>query len=135
MGTTVTDLMVENHALLLQLIELRKNVVDKKSNLIYNAFFDNLVSRFAYIVDNHTCKYKKYSNYDDLYQEGMLGLSIALNKFNPERSKNFFKIANWYIKTKVKRSACKFGVITVPLKVKKCDIPKRVYDDVYLLSF
>jgi RNA polymerase sigma factor (sigma-70 family) len=85
----------------------------------YRQHFDFLIKKFSYIPELHARRYMKYSNYPDLLQEGMLGLVMALENFDMNRSNNFFKIANWYVKTRIKRSANKFDVISVPMAVGK----------------
>jgi len=127
--TIITKEMEVNAAILLDLIKLRKRQnKSKKDAAKYKTCFRQAINRFAYIVAMHTNKYKKFANYEDLYQEGMVGLVLALNNFDPERSKNFFKIANWYIKTRIKRSANKFDVINVPMNVAKDVALNRVSD-------
>lgn len=119
---TVTKQMEDNAALLSELIYLRDKKNETKSKideLNYNNCFIKAINRFKYIVEIHTNKYKKYSNYEDLFQESLIGLTIALNNFNPQRSKNFFKIANWYVKTRVKRAANKYNIINVPMNIAK----------------
>lgn len=85
----------------------------------YENYFSFLVKKFSYIPEIHTKRYMKYSNYHDLLQEGNLGLVIALNKFDMKRSNNFFRLANQYVKTRVKRAANKFDVINVPISIGK----------------
>lgn len=119
-AVVVTPLMEKNFAILSDLIETRKyKEMSAVDNAKYNAAFTQALNKFSYIVDIHTNKYKKFSNYDDLKQEGMIGLVYALLNFKPERSKNFFKLANWYIKTKVKRSANKHLVVNIPMHLAK----------------
>ena len=118
----VTKEMIDNLAILNKLIELR--IIKDKSKLIKDKInYDNqlnlTIKKFSYIVDIHTNNYKKYANYQDLKQEGLMGLFLALNKFNPDRSKNFFKLANWYIGTRILRSAHKHDVIRFTLKQSK----------------
>jgi RNA polymerase sigma factor (sigma-70 family) len=120
-GVNMVDikaLMDENLLLLNRLIQLRtiKDVLSCKENdLKYEQCFKEALNKFSYIVDVNTSRYKKFSNYKDLLQEGKIGLIISLAKFDPNRSKNFFKLANWYIKTRIKRAANKHDVISAPI--------------------
>lgn len=116
----ITEEMEINAAILDELISLRKNRKNsKKDELLYNRAFNKAIDKFSYIVSINCNKYKKYPNFEDLKQEGMLGLICALNRFDPSRSKNFFKFATWYIKTRIKRSANKFDVINLPMNIAK----------------
>lgn len=127
----VSEQMISNHNFLCDLIELKnkkeltKNKSDQRK---YNAAFNKAMSRFGYIVDMHSTKYKNFPNYQDIIQEGRIGLAFALEKFNPERSKNFFKIANWYCKTRIKRSANKHCVINTPLSSTERVVINRMQD-------
>lgn len=125
----ITKEMEENAELLNELIELRKNrSVSKIDEIKYNRCFQKALNKFSYIVTRHSNRYKKYSNYEDLYQEGLMALMVALNKFDPNRSKNFFRLANWYTKTKIRRLANKYNVISVPMKGAKENALNRVDD-------
>ncbi len=122
MQESIRQQMEENMVLLINLIESKKQFNEtksRKSELYYNKCFNDAINKFSYIVEKHTNRYKKYSNYEDLFQEGLFGLTMALNKYDPNRSKNFFKFANWYIKTRVIRAANKFNTINIPMHVAK----------------
>ena len=120
--TKITKEMEDNADILNKLIELRnkKNITKLKVDEIkYNKFLTEALDRFSYIVDLHTNRYKRYSNYEDLKQEGRIGLLMSLNKFDPERSLNYFKLATWYIRTRIKRCANKYDIINVPMAIAK----------------
>ena len=118
----ITKEMIDNANLLNRLIELRNikdTTLSKKDKIAYDNYFNVVFKKFSYIVDIHTNKYKKYANYQDLKQEGSMGLFIALNKFKPERSKNLFKIIHWYVSTRIQRSAHKHDLVRLTLKQSK----------------
>ncbi len=106
-----------------------------KARKEYETHFNFLIKKFSYIPEIHTRRYMKFPNYPDLLQEGLLGLVMALDKFDMSRSNNFFRIANWYVKTRVKRSANKFDIISVPMAIGKeaamcrVDIPAMADDN------
>lgn len=74
---------------------------------------DELIVSLAYLVHAVVYKYKKFDNYDDLYQEGMIGLIKAVQKYNPETTFHFTRYAMWWIRARVVRSIRKLNLITV----------------------
>lgn len=66
-----------------------------------------LVTRLTYLVQSRIRRHKGQVFYDDLLQEGRIGLMNAFVKFNPERGRNFFKFAQWHIQTKIRRCLLK----------------------------
>lgn len=62
---------------------------------------DLLIKRLSYLVCARIRGYRDKSFYNDLLQEGKLGLIKALNKFDSTRSPNFFKFAIWHIQDSV----------------------------------
>jgi RNA polymerase sigma factor (sigma-70 family) len=68
-----------------------------------NALADRLVSRLCFLVHSKIRAHKGSPIYDDLLQEGRIGIMRALEDFRPERGKNFFMFAIWHIQTKVRR--------------------------------
>jgi len=131
MVNKVTETMKSNYIVLSNLIELKKQKNESKNRndcYRYNVAFKKAMSRFGYIVDMHSVKYKSFPNYQDIVQEGKIGLAFALEKFDPDRSKNFFKIANWYVKTRIKRSANKHCVVNTPLSATERVTINRMQD-------
>ena len=115
----ITKEMIDNAIILNKMIELRnikETTKNKKDKTIYDNYLRMVFDKFSYMVDIHTKKYKKYVNYEDLQQEGNLGLYIALNNFSPIRSKNFFRLVHWYISTRIRRMANKHDVMHMPAK-------------------
>jgi len=66
-----------------------------------------MVTRLTYLVQSRIRRHRGQTFYDDLLQEGRMGLMNAFVKFNPERGKNFFKFAQWHIQTKIRRCLLK----------------------------
>lgn len=64
---------------------------------------NRLVSRLAFLVHSKIRAHRGLPIYDDLLQEGRLGIMRALEDFDPERGKNFFMFATWHIQTRVRR--------------------------------
>ena len=57
--------------------------------------------RYIGLVKNITSKYNFRSDYDDLFQAGMVGLQIALQKYDAKRETNFTDYAYLWIKGEV----------------------------------
>lgn len=64
---------------------------------------NNLVTRLSFLVHSKIRAHRNSPMYDDLLQEGRLGIMRALEDFEPERGKNFFMFATWHIQTRVRR--------------------------------
>jgi RNA polymerase sigma factor (sigma-70 family) len=64
---------------------------------------NQVVGRLAFLVHSKIRSHKGSPLYDDLLQEGQLGIMRALQDFEPERGRNFFMFATWHIQTRVRR--------------------------------
>lgn len=82
------------------------------------------VEKFKYLITMRTGKYKNFSNYDDLNQEGMEALVKAIKTYNPKKG-NWFWWAHKYIDTRISRSANLHTTIRYPLKVAKQHTPHK----------
>ncbi len=102
----------------------------KKSNNIhlqieYRRLQSLCASKFDFLVEHRTKKYRNFSNYEDLKQEGRLALLMALASYNPRKG-NFFYWANQYIKTKISREANRHSTIKIPIKQARKTTPWKV---------
>lgn len=82
------------------------------------------IQKFSYLVTMKTGRYKAFSNYDDLNQEGFEALIKAMNNYNPKKG-SFFWWAHKYIDTRISRSANLHTTIRYPLKVAKANTPHK----------
>jgi len=82
------------------------------------------IEKFKYLVTMKTGKYKSFNNFDDLNQEGYLGLVTAMKNYNPSLG-SFFWWAHKYIDTRISRSANLHTTIRYPLKVAKNTPPHK----------
>lgn len=82
------------------------------------------MEKFRYLVTMKTGRYKAFSNYDDLNQEGFVALVKAMNNYNPKKG-SFFWWAHKYIDTRISRSANLHTTIRYPLKVAKNNTPHK----------
>jgi RNA polymerase sigma factor (sigma-70 family) len=88
---------VDNSEVILLISEWKNS--DSYRKLYLENFILNKLSFFIYAK---TRIYKKEDFYDDLVQEGLIALRKALGEFDPERCVNFFKVADWYVKTQMR---------------------------------
>lgn len=76
------------------------------------------LDKLKYLITMRTKKYKGFSNYEDLNQDGFIALLSALDTYRPEKG-SFFWWAHKYIDTKISRQANKHITVKVPLKKAK----------------
>jgi RNA polymerase sigma factor (sigma-70 family) len=82
------------------------------------------VEKFRYLITMKTGRYKTFSNYEDLNQEGHEALIKAMRTFKPNKG-SFFAWAHHYIGTRISRSANSHTAIRFPLKVAKANPPHK----------
>ena len=82
------------------------------------------VEKFRYLITMKTGRYKAFSNYEDLNQEGYEALIKAMKTFKPNKG-SFFAWAHNYIGTRISRSANLHTTIRFPLKVAKANTPHK----------
>jgi RNA polymerase sigma factor (sigma-70 family) len=82
---------------------------------IYRAYQNECMTKLRSLVLRRVAKYRKFSNYPDLEQDGFEALLMSLNTYKPK--KGLFSIwADYYIKTRVSRAANAHSTIRVPIK-------------------
>lgn len=86
---------------------------------------EQCIKELEYLIEAKTRRYRGFSNYDDLCQDGRLALYHALQSYKPERG-DFYWWANKYIKTKISREANRHSTIKIPLKHTKQVTPYKV---------
>lgn len=126
MKKTVTQR--EADELLNEFVRLRDKAKRSKSKKIlaeYKRLQELCIQKFDYLVISKTQKYKNFSNYEDLKQDGRVALLSALKTYHPKEG-SFFWWANQYIGTKVKREANRHSTIKIPLKKAKNLLPYKV---------
>jgi RNA polymerase sigma factor (sigma-70 family) len=113
--------------LMVKLIDLRDKVKlgeDSKAKSELRKHEAICMEKFKYLVTMKTGRYKIFSNYDDLNQEGFEALIKAMNNYNPKKG-SFFWWAHKYIDTRISRSANLHTTIRYPLKVAKASTPHK----------
>jgi RNA polymerase sigma factor (sigma-70 family) len=118
----------ESNDLMNKLLELRAKVKDSNDSKIITELKRHeqiCIEKFKYLVTMKTGRYKAFSNYEDLNQEGFEALIItAMKTFNPKKG-CFFAWAHNYIGTRISRSANLHTTIRFPLKVAKANTPHK----------
>jgi RNA polymerase sigma factor (sigma-70 family) len=119
--------MEEAQQLMEKFIELR-SIAEETSNendiIRFQKHEKLCIEKFTYLVTMKTGKYKSFSNYEDLNQEGMEALVKAMKNYNPSKG-CFFWWGHRYIDTRISRSANLHTTIRYPLKVAKATAPHK----------
>lgn len=117
----------EAQQLMEKFIELRQKSQESKSPQDISAFQKHeklCIEKFSYLVTMRTNRYKVFSNYDDLNQEGYEALVKAMKNYNPKKG-SWFWWAHKYIDTRIARSANLHTTIRFPLKVARENAPHK----------
>lgn len=118
----------ESQDLMNKLIELRKKVQDddqnKQTKIELKRHEQLCIQKFSYLVTMKTGRYKTFSNYEDLNQEGFEALIKSMKNYNPSKG-SFFWWAHKYIDTRISRSANLHTTIRYPLRVAKENTPHK----------
>lgn len=108
----------EANELAIKYLELRAKAEETNSDediKAYKAYQNECITKLQPLVLRRVAKYRKFSNYPDLEQDGFEALLMSLNTYKPE--KGLFSIwADFYIKTRVSRAANAHSTIRVPIK-------------------
>ena len=83
---------------ILALIGLWKEAPAKKKPFLQGRIID----RMGYIISKRISFYKSSDMYEDLMQEARIGIIIAMERFDPTRSINFFHFSIWHVQNKIR---------------------------------
>ena len=112
--------------MMIHLFNLRTNSKDSHvDNLAYLKYRDFCAQSFDFLVEYKTRKYKTFSNYEDLKQDGRIALMLALKSYKPGKG-DFIFWANQYIKTRLSREANRHSTIKIPIKKARTMKPFKV---------
>lgn len=109
------------------LIFLRNKAKETKSKQALSElmlFERHCIDQFKYLVFMRTNRYKSFSNYDDLNQDGLEALVKAMKNYDPKKG-IFFYWAHQYIDTRIARNANQHTTIRFPLKFAKINKPHK----------
>lgn len=117
----------EAQQLMERLVFLREKSKVSPDADTYNAYTEHensCIEKFKYLITMHTDRYKNFTNYDDLNQEGYEALLKAMNSYDPTRG-NFFWWGHKYIETRICRQANNHSTIRYPMKFAKKNPPHK----------
>jgi len=77
---------------------------------------NRIVTELSFLVYSNAQPYRKFPNYEDLVQEGFIGLLKAVRRFEHARFPNFFVFSEQWIRHSVKRAASRFDIVYNPNK-------------------
>lgn len=79
---------------------------------------NRIVTELSFLVYSVTKPYRSFPNYEDLVQEGFIGLVKAVRRFDHTRFPNFFVFSEQWIRHSVKRAASRFDIVYNPDKTR-----------------
>jgi RNA polymerase sigma factor (sigma-70 family) len=104
-----------------EFIRLKNKAAKTKSKNVkqkYKAYQNFCITKFKFLVSGRVARYKSFSNYLDLEQDGYEALMMALKTYNPKKGA-FTWWADKYITTRISRSANAHSTIKYPMKQAK----------------
>lgn len=115
----------EANELMEKLVHLR-NLSKKDKNKVqdFKTHEKLCIDKFKYIVTMRTSRYSKFTNYEDLNQDGFEALVRAMSTYELGKG-SFFWWAHKYVDTKIARSANLHTTIRYPLKIAKENAPHK----------
>lgn len=113
--------LAENYINLLS----RENSLPSSEKIHLQIEKNKCIKNLAWLVTQRGGRYKKFSNYEDLMQDGQEALIMALKSYKPGEG-NFLTWAFYYIKTKLSRRANKHSVIHFPMAFARDNKPHKM---------
>lgn len=113
--------------------KIEKMIIDKDENLCeLKKLHEEIVSKSSFVVYSNTNRYKNFSNYEDLVQEGFIGIIYAIKKFDYKLFPNFFIYCEKWVRHYIKKAASRFDIVYVPDKnrVLYSDISEKQIDEI-----
>ena len=95
-------------------IKADKTLSEEQKEKSICALHTKIIEGLSFLVYSNAKNYRKFPNYEDLVQEGYIGLLRAVRKFNHKLFPNFFVYSERWIKHSIRRSASRFDVVYCP---------------------
>lgn len=109
-----------------ELVTLRERKNNSKEDMkAYKKHQNFCADKLSILVDFKTNKYKQFSNYQDLRQDGFEALMCSFETYKPDKG-DFIWWASKYIGTRVSRTANAHSTIRIPLKKVKHFKPHKI---------
>lgn len=102
--------LFEKIATLKQDNEISKEVLSSEVSKIH----ERIIKGLSFLVYSNAKPYKGFPNYEDLVQEGYVGLVKAVQKFDYNLFPNFFVYSERWIRHSIKRAASRFDIVYCP---------------------
>lgn len=100
------------------IMDMFKEIDDMTGEIEITEKRKEIVERISFLVYGQAKPYRNFSNYEDLVQEGFVGLLKAVEKFKWRMFPNFFIYSGQWIRHYIKRSASRFDVVYNPNKTR-----------------
>lgn len=97
----------------------------------YKNLINICVNKFDYIVINRAKKYQSFSNYEDLVQDGRIGIMMALDSYQLGKG-SWYWWCNQYVKTRLSREANRHSTIRISLKKSAKNAPMKIQMPVFI---
>ena len=98
----------------IDVIRYNSNLTKEEIEKQVKEYHDLIMQKMSFLVLGHTRQYINFPNYEDLSQEGLVGLLKAVQKFEWRRYPNFFAFSARWIRNGVKKGASRFDVVYNP---------------------
>jgi RNA polymerase sigma factor (sigma-70 family) len=93
-------------------------------------YLERFLSHYYSLVSFVASKYRKVGSFDDMYQEGCIGLLVAFDRFDPSKGVRFAHYSRYWIRNKIQDHLWKnYGVKVTRDKYLSGDLPKRQLED------
>jgi RNA polymerase sigma factor (sigma-70 family) len=104
---------------------------DKTDILRFESYKNICIQKLKQLVEQRVFKYKQFSNYKDLKQDGFEALISAFRTFDPKKG-SFSWWAGKYIKTRISRTANAHSTIKYPIAINPFENMERLDEANYI---
>jgi len=80
---------------------------------------ENLIINNRKLVSSIAKRYKSFGEFDDIFQEGVIGLITAAEKFEPDRGYQFSTYATFWIRAEIIKALDNSHLIRKPSYINK----------------